>query len=203
MIRISRCDLYVLAGGHSTRFGTDKALADVDGHTMLQGVIDPLRNALSNHSPSVTLVTGESRRYEALGFRVIMDKPANIGPMGGLHAALEDRLSQDGPGWLMLSGCDWVRPQTFWAQPLLASLQTSSSSAIAYYQQKWQPMLALYHTRLLPIIGQMIKEESTSLQGLLNQIDATRISPHASGIQLTQANTPDQLARALKEPARS
>ncbi|MBX2852587.1 MAG: molybdenum cofactor guanylyltransferase [Phycisphaeraceae bacterium] len=201
----TRCDLYILAGGQSSRFGSDKALADVDGGTMLHNVMMPLKNALKDdgRNPRVTLVTGERPRYETMGLRVLTDRPKRVGPIGGLNAALEDRLSHHGPGWLLLTGCDWVRPQVSWVEPLLERMHDGALPAIAYDTGKWEPMLALYHTDVLHEVRKMLTCKRHSLQGLLNTVPATRVPAESVGIKLRQANTPGQLTQALKERAYS
>ena len=98
--------LYVLAGGASRRFGSDKALADVDGRPMIGDVIE----RMGGGAQRVTLVTGSAARYNELGYDVITDRPAGVGPIGGLNAALHHRFEKSGDGWLLLASCDLVRP---------------------------------------------------------------------------------------------
>lgn len=79
-IRRNRVLGAILAGGASRRFGSDKALADIDGKPMLDHVIDVL-------SPQVDaiLMCGRSwRDYD----HVEDDPPGRLGPLAGLNAAL-------------------------------------------------------------------------------------------------------------------
>lgn len=70
----------VLAGGQSTRFGSDKALAELDGRTLLAGAVD----ALSGWCEHVVVVGRETAPAPTLP-----DWPrAGMGPLGGLAAAL-------------------------------------------------------------------------------------------------------------------
>jgi molybdopterin-guanine dinucleotide biosynthesis protein A len=76
----------VLAGGQSTRFGSDKALAELDGHTLLARAVD----TLSGWCDHVVVVGRETAPAPT-----IPDWPhAGMGPLGGLAAAL--RLAADG-----------------------------------------------------------------------------------------------------------
>jgi len=75
----------VLAGGLSTRFGSDKALAEIDGHSLLARAVD----ALSGWCERV-VVAGR----EVAPAPTIPDWPrAGMGPLGGIAAAL--RLARD------------------------------------------------------------------------------------------------------------
>ena len=75
----------VLAGGQATRFGSDKALAELGGRTLLSRAFD----ALSGHCELV-VIAGRERGPG----RCIPDWPhAGMGPLGGIAAGLH--LAQD------------------------------------------------------------------------------------------------------------
>lgn len=70
----------VLAGGQSSRFGSDKALAELHGHTLLARAVD----ALSGWCEHVVVVGRETAPASCLP-----DWPApGGGPLGGIAAAL-------------------------------------------------------------------------------------------------------------------
>jgi molybdopterin-guanine dinucleotide biosynthesis protein A len=75
----------VLAGGRSTRFGSDKALAELGGHTLLARAFDTLTGFCE-----LTVIAG---RGSGPG-PCLPDWPrAGMGPLGGIAAAL--RLARD------------------------------------------------------------------------------------------------------------
>ncbi len=75
----------VLAGGQSTRFGSDKALAELGGHTLLNRAFDTLTGFCE-----LVVVVGRERGPG----HCIPDWPrANMGPLGGIAAGL--RLARD------------------------------------------------------------------------------------------------------------
>jgi molybdopterin-guanine dinucleotide biosynthesis protein A len=70
----------VLAGGRSSRFGSDKASAPIDGRPMLDWVIDALEPQVDG-----ILICGR----ELSGRTCVADRPSpDLGPLGGLNAAL-------------------------------------------------------------------------------------------------------------------
>ncbi|MFD1788770.1 molybdenum cofactor guanylyltransferase [Sphingomonas floccifaciens] len=76
----------ILAGGQARRFGSDKALVELDGVRM----IDRIAAALAGQCGDVILC---GRVME--GFRSVPDRPAaNLGPLGGLSAALRVAADQ-------------------------------------------------------------------------------------------------------------
>lgn len=77
----------VLAGGKSTRFGSDKALAELDGHTLLARAVD----TLSGWCEHVVVVGRETAPAPTLP-----DWPApDMGPLGGVAAALHFARDED------------------------------------------------------------------------------------------------------------
>jgi len=74
---------FVLAGGKSTRMGTDKAFLRWQEGTFLDHVLE-LAHELT---PRVRIVA-DRRRFASYGGAVIEDIHPGCGPLGGIHAAL-------------------------------------------------------------------------------------------------------------------
>lgn len=75
----------VLAGGQSRRFGSDKALAELSGRTLLAGAVE----RLGGWCEAVVVVGREGAPAPDLPARFIADFPRpGMGPLGGLAAAL-------------------------------------------------------------------------------------------------------------------
>jgi molybdopterin-guanine dinucleotide biosynthesis protein A/N-acetylglutamate synthase-like GNAT family acetyltransferase len=77
----------VLAGGRSSRFGSDKALARLSGRTLLRWILDRFRGRCGE----LLLVVDRRDRFAVpAGVRVVVDRFPGSGPLGGAHAALEE-----------------------------------------------------------------------------------------------------------------
>ena len=102
---------FVQAGGGSTRFGTDKALAKIAGRTMLQRTGD-----LLGHVCDEVSVIAPAAKYEGTPWKVIEDQWPGEGPLGGILTALhylragqnESRTgdTESATQWAMILGCD-------------------------------------------------------------------------------------------------
>lgn len=97
MMRWMHVDGYVLIGGRSSRFGSDKALCTVSGRAMALHVADALRGL----TDSVTLV-GDPGKYGLLGLPVVPDRFPGAGPLGGIVTALANASS----AWILIVACD-------------------------------------------------------------------------------------------------
>jgi molybdopterin-guanine dinucleotide biosynthesis protein A len=73
---------FILAGGKSTRMGTDKAFVVLDGRTLLARMLDVARSLTSE-----VHIVGDAARFAPFA-PVIEDVFPGCGPLGGIHAAL-------------------------------------------------------------------------------------------------------------------
>jgi len=80
--------LFILAGGKSSRMGTDKAFLEWEGSTLIDRALHCARSV----TPHVTIV-GSREKFEKFA-PVIEDKYLDQGPLGGIHAALAASLAE-------------------------------------------------------------------------------------------------------------
>lgn len=64
--------------------GRDKAVVEIGGRTMLARAVDVLLEV----TPVVRIACGPSARYAELGRELVLDRAPELGPLGGLEAAL-------------------------------------------------------------------------------------------------------------------
>ena len=87
----------IIAGGKGTRFGGDKAGAILNGRPLIEHVADGLRGQVDR-----LILCGR----EWPGFDCVEDRPsADLGPLGGLNAALY-YAQQNGFDEVATAGCD-------------------------------------------------------------------------------------------------
>jgi molybdenum cofactor guanylyltransferase len=73
---------FVLAGGRSSRMGSDKALLSIGGQTLLERALQTAAAVAERIA-----IVGPRERYARFG-EVIEDAYADCGPLAGIHAAL-------------------------------------------------------------------------------------------------------------------
>jgi molybdopterin-guanine dinucleotide biosynthesis protein A len=74
--------IFILAGGKSTRMGTDKAFVLLDGRTLLARMLDLARQVTSN-----VRIVGDPVKFAPFA-TTVEDIFPGCGPLGGIHAAL-------------------------------------------------------------------------------------------------------------------
>jgi molybdopterin-guanine dinucleotide biosynthesis protein A len=173
-IEAEHCPAYILAGGAGSRYGGDKARANIAGQANILRLIDQVSNqGHGGQGAGVFVVADRSDRYQHFGLQCLVDSASQSGPLAGLVAALEHRLTR-GPGWLLLVGCDQVLWRHSWFEEL-ATLASRDCDAVSFLycdqdELAPQPIPAIYHTRILKEARQYLMSSQFSLRRLLASV---------------------------------
>jgi len=163
----------VLAGGQSTRFGSDKALAELGGRTLLARAVDTLQGFCE-----YVVVAGR----EMAPAPTIPDWPgAGMGPLGGIAAGL--RLAQDEDYEAVLTcGVDSVNlPET-----LLEML----APAPAYLAD--QPVVGLWPMGAVGTVERILESDGRhSMLAFAEAVGARAVKTNSKSANI---NTPADLA---------
>ena len=90
--------LAILAGGHSQRFGEDKALAQLGGRPLLAHVLE----RTAGLAVETFIVTNQPAAYAQFHRRLVGDLLPGSGVLGGLYTALHYAAQP----WLLALACD-------------------------------------------------------------------------------------------------
>jgi molybdopterin-guanine dinucleotide biosynthesis protein A len=155
----------ILAGGRASRFdGRDKSALVVDGRTILDRQIEEL-SALTD---DVLLVGGRAAHPRA---RLVADRIAGCGPLGGLHAALS---AAQGPA-VFVVGCDMPYVTCALALHLLDQLD-DVDAVVPCTDRGCHPLCAVYARRCLDVVSRRLAAGQLKMLDLLAEL-RTRIVP--------------------------
>ncbi|HEV2196703.1 MAG TPA: molybdenum cofactor guanylyltransferase [Candidatus Acidoferrum sp.] len=134
---------YVMSGGGSTRFGFDKARAELNGQPMLKRMCTLLRGAA--RSVSVVAPFG---RYSEFGERIVEDHWPGEGPLGGIITALMDAHEQlQEHTWCLIVGCDMPFLTCEWLTYMKDRALASGAAVIAPQSANGlEPLCACWNT---------------------------------------------------------
>ncbi|MCB9846711.1 MAG: molybdenum cofactor guanylyltransferase [Phycisphaeraceae bacterium] len=176
---------YILAGGNSRRFGSDKARATLHGRPLILALSDQLVGL----GFKITVVGKRDDQYADLGLDTIGDLKPDQGPVGGLRTALTHRQA----GWILLCSCDMLGIDGSWITALFnQQRRVPDADAITARSKVWQPFPGLYHSRLLDCRA---LKESGSFQSLFARITVAPIES-VGLLPIRQVNTLEALQRA-------
>jgi len=184
----------ILAGGRSTRMGTNKALLEVGGSDMVgrtAGLLRPLVDDLF-------LVADDPAPFAGLGLPVLPDVHRGCGALGGIHAALTHAAHP----LVLCAACDMPHIGPGVLELLLGSAGPDDDALIPHTGAGAEPLLAVYARGALPAIERAIAAGRLrimdALEGLrvrfLDERDLAGADPER--LSFVNVNTPAELAAA-------
>ena len=184
---------FILAGGKSTRMGTDKAFVTLDGRTLLARALDLARSVATD-----VHIVGDPAKFAAFA-PVIEDVFRDRGPLGGIHAAL--RASQTDLNLILAVDVPFV------TSALLQYLikRASDSKAIITVTraaENWQPLCAVYRRAFVDAADQSLRSGRYKIDALFKPAITQVIeekdleSAGFSSSHFRNLNTPTDLSEA-------
>lgn len=188
----------ILAGGHSSRFGSNKALFAPDGETLISKAAGLLRSVAREVLVSASQTNAGD--YDFLGLEIVVDQHPDSGPMGGLETLLQRCTTP----WLLVLTCDMPFVDKDTLITMISSLTGESDNAL--YQRDrphalaWQrcdgsisPFPLLIERSALPKLQSRMRTGSLSMKGLLSDLDTYYIMSPDNRV-LSNINRPEDWA---------
>ena len=188
----------ILAGGHSSRFGSNKALFVPDGETLISKAAGLLRSVAREVLVSASQTNAGD--YDFLGLEIVVDQHPDSGPMGGLETLLQRCTTP----WLLVLTCDMPFVDKDTLIRMISSLTGEPDNAL--YQRDrphalaWQrcdgsisPFPLLIERSALPKIQSRMRTGSLSMKGLLSDLDTYYIMSPYNRL-LSNINRPEDWA---------
>jgi molybdenum cofactor guanylyltransferase len=174
----------VVAGGLSSRMKTDKSLLNYHGQ--------PQRYYLYDISCNAAQAGGIPSSYNV----IIDDKQyAGIGPMAAILSAFERYPEQS----FIAIGCDYPDVSAMHLQQLKQGLDKGQTVSLFNTDSGfYEPLLAGYHYSLLPDLVAAFQDGNYSLQQVLKQVNARKITCNA--LSMPQSiDTPEAYAAYIRQ----
>jgi molybdopterin-guanine dinucleotide biosynthesis protein A len=185
--------LGVLAGGQSTRMGSDKASRAFGGGTLLSHVarrFGPPGAAVtvSTRSPEVALPAGAAR---------VLDAEPGLGPLAGIAAL----LARAPTPWLLVVPVDLplLPPE---CGRVLASASDDCDAVVFSWKGRVEPFPALVSRRLAPLIADLLRRGLRRADSFHGEAPCRVLAfedvfqGRDPAVAFLNVNTPEDLARA-------
>jgi len=184
---------FILAGGKSTRMGTDKAFIKVEGRTLLARALDIARSV----TPNVSIV-GDRAKFAEFA-PVVEDIFPNCGPLAGIHAAL--CVSQTDLNLILAVDVPFV--STALLEYLLKRSRTNPAViTVAQTGGGYQPLSAIYRRQFAELADKALRAGRYKIDSLFPSTNTQTITEEelkAAGFSqevFRNLNTPEELANA-------
>ncbi len=176
----------IIAGGKSSRMGTDKTRMLFNDKTLLEHAIDLLKDFTDEIIVSIN-------REINMDIHTIKDEIPGIGPIGGLYTTLKNIRNQAAiviPVDTPLLSVDLIKY-------LIENYSEHYQACIFEVNGKTEALIGIYHQNILPEIEEQIRKKDYKLQNLLQKSVARKINADIFAANFININTKENLEKVL------
>lgn len=186
---------FILAGGKSTRMGTDKAFVMLEGRTLLARMLELARSVCAD-----VKIVGDPAKFAAFA-PVVEDVFPGCGPLGGIHAAL--RSSQTELNLMLAVDMPFVSA-AFLAFLVTRSRDSDAMVTLVHTSDGLQPLCAVYLRDFADSAEKALRAGLYKIDALFEKAQMQVIAKEElqvagfSAELFRNLNTPEDLAEATK-----
>jgi molybdenum cofactor guanylyltransferase len=185
---------FILAGGKSTRMGTDKAFVTLGGRPLLDHALTTARSVAGE-----VRIVGASTKFAAFA-PVVEDTFVGCGPLAGIHAAL--RASQTDLNIILAVDLPFLPPTLLHFLIGKARHSTASLVIVPRTLQRWQPLCAVYRRSFADLAETALRSGRYKIDTLFAETEVRVVEKEefqAAGFSpeiFRNLNTPEELSAA-------
>ncbi|MCL6612456.1 MAG: molybdenum cofactor guanylyltransferase [Peptococcaceae bacterium] len=184
----------ILAGGKSNRMGTNKALLELGGLTLIERVA----RVLSGTCSEIIIAGGGAKELAHLGYQVVPDIYSGCGPLSGIHAGLTAARNR----YSFVAACDIP----FLDEKLIYRLVSEAEgydAVILKHGDYFEPLSSLYSKALIEAAETSIKKGVYKVTAVLSLVKWKPVTVDSASIpdlekSLFNINTPRDYENAKK-----
>jgi molybdenum cofactor guanylyltransferase len=183
----------ILAGGRSSRMGTDKALLEFQGEKMIRRTMDVFKGLFRE----IIIVTNRPVEYLDQDARIVTDIFPGKGPIGGIHTGLFFSSNEHA----FVAACDLPFFNTEFISHMV-SLIGNYDIVVPETEKGFQPLHAIYSRKCLNRVKTLIIEHRLKVTGFYKGFRTLAIPPREiarfdpAGRIFYNVNTPEDLQGA-------
>jgi molybdenum cofactor guanylyltransferase len=202
MLPLTDVAVVLLTGGRSSRMGTPKAWLDFDGRPLVVRMVESLcawaRDIVIVAAPEQALPALDATAAPGARLTILRDDRPGEGPLPALALGLAAVAAP----WALALGCDTplVRRELL---VHLAGARADVDAVVPCWDDRPQPLLALYRATLAPTLTAMVAGGERRLHAIAS-LPRVRLLPAAElraidpeGESFRPMNTPEEYAAAL------
>ncbi|RFU67962.1 molybdenum cofactor guanylyltransferase [Bacillus sp. V59.32b] len=152
----------LLAGGKSSRMGTNKAMLPISEEVSIQQIASELKKAVGE----VYLVTNSPADYTFLDLPTLDDEYEGLGPLAGLHAGLEAAKTET----VFLSACDMPFIRASLIGEMLDNLK-NYEALVPEINGRFHPLFAVYRKSSIPLLVSCLEQRKLRMMDFLEKMN--------------------------------
>ena len=156
-MKIKKITGIVLAGGKSSRIGTEKGLVIFRNKPLIEYSLNVLILVANE-----IIISSNSAVYDGFGIPVLNDEFPDSGPMGGIYTCLKASENEIN---IVLS-CDMPMVNAVFLNSLIAAAD-GFDAVVPWHEKKYyEPLCAVYRKNLLPVFEDFIQNKNFRIPDL-------------------------------------
>ena len=187
---------FILAGGKSTRMGTNKAFLELAGRPLISRALELARTVTEQ-----TKIIGDSKTFTPFGEAIPDIYPA-CGPLAGIHTALTSSATD----YNLILGVDLPFLQPRLLSYLIAEAQSSAAVVtVPSANGHLHPLSAVYRKEFATIAEKALKQGRYKIDALFSDTsvrvidEAELVAKEFDPAQFRNLNTPEDWQQATKD----
>jgi len=192
---ITDASAVVLVGGKSSRMGRAKALLPFDGEPLIVHVIRALKKMFAE----TVVVAAPDQELPSLPAVLVRDEVAYQGPVSGIYHGLKAATKEV----CFVTSCDAPFLNLQLISQLLAQI-SDCDVVVPYWQQRFQPLHAVYRTSVLPLLKEQLERGELRPIFLYDKVRTRKIQEDEirqldpEGLSFLNMNSPAEYDAALQ-----
>jgi molybdopterin-guanine dinucleotide biosynthesis protein A len=133
----------------------DKALLPVDGTTLIEYIIDQVKDRFAE----ILISVSDPDKFDFLPYKIVVDEQPGLGPMMGIQSALQVSACDKN----FVIGCDIPRINQLFLEDMVKKAAYSEIVIPVSEGRRLEPLFAIYAKAVQPEMKRLLDSETTSL----------------------------------------
>lgn len=151
----------ILAGGKSSRMGTDKGFLLWKGRPFIQHSILALKPVVSK-----LIIVSDHTYYDRLSYKRVRDIYPDAGPLSGLYSGLKASETK----FNLVLSCDVPLINSSVIEKLVANYHNDVAAVVCAADDKIMPLVALYHKNCYQVCKDLLDNGERRMMQLLAKL---------------------------------
>ena len=157
----------ILAGGKSSRMGTDKGFLKLNKKHFVQYSIEALQPLVSN-----IIIVSDNSDYDVFGYKRVNDVIKHTGPVSGIYSGLEASKTE----YNLVLSCDIPLINSKLLQTLINGIDNTTEVIQIESHGKTMPLIALYKKQCKNAFYKLLQSGERRLRIVVNNCHVKNIS---------------------------
>jgi molybdopterin-guanine dinucleotide biosynthesis protein A len=179
----------IMAGGNSTRMGTDKSMLPIDGRSIVERICERLSACFEQ----ILISAGNKDKFEFLGYEVIPDKIPGQGPLMGIVSALQASSNELN----FIVACDIPHIELRHVRRIISEAADGEYDIVVPVagDGQYEPLFAVYRKNTLRVVNKVLAAGGRKISDVFALCNVKKID---LGADLVNLNTTAEYEEFLK-----